>query len=62
MPCSQFFRELFEIRRMIEPATAALAAERATGADLVLLEQAYRAMEASAIAIRSRLVRTWRSC
>jgi len=46
MPHTQFFRELFEIRRMIEPAAAALAAERATGADLALLEQAYRAMEA----------------
>lgn len=46
MPRSQFFRELFEIRRMIEPAAAALAAERASGADLALLEQAYRAMEA----------------
>lgn len=31
---------------MIEPAAAALAAVRATGADLALLEQAYRTMEA----------------
>ena len=46
MPRGQFFRELFEIRRMIEPAAAALAAERATGADFAALEQAYRAMEA----------------
>ena len=46
MPRSQFFRELFEIRRMIEPAAAALAAERATGAHLEALEQAYLAMEA----------------
>jgi DNA-binding FadR family transcriptional regulator len=46
MPRTQFFRELFEIRRMIEPAAAALAAERATGADLAMLEQAYLVMEA----------------
>ena len=46
MPRRDFFRELFEIRRMIEPAAAALAAERATSADFAALEQAYRAMEA----------------
>ena len=46
MLCTQFFRELFEIRRMIEPAAAARAAERATGTDLALREQAHRAMEA----------------
>ena len=46
MPRGQFFRELFEIRRMIEPAAAALAAERATSTDFTALEQAYRAMEA----------------
>ncbi len=34
MPRLQFFRELFEIRRMIEPQGALLAAERATEADI----------------------------
>jgi DNA-binding FadR family transcriptional regulator len=46
IPRTQSFREVFEIRRMIEPAEAAMAAERATSGDIVLLEQAYRAMEA----------------
>lgn len=46
MPRSQFFRGLFEIRTMIEPVAAALAAERATGADLAVLEQTYLVMEA----------------
>jgi GntR family galactonate operon transcriptional repressor len=47
MPRLQFFRELFEIRGMIEPAAAALAAQRATEADLGALADAYRAMEAA---------------
>lgn len=34
MPRMQFFRELFELRRMIEPNAAALAAERATAPDI----------------------------
>jgi DNA-binding FadR family transcriptional regulator len=46
MPRGQFFRELFEIRRMIEPPAAALAAERATESDLVALAEAQAAMEA----------------
>ena len=45
MPRAQFFRELFEIRRMIEPAAAALAAERANDADIAEMELAYAAME-----------------
>jgi DNA-binding FadR family transcriptional regulator len=45
MPRLQFYRELFEIRGMIEPAAAALAAERATAADLDVLSEAYRAMQ-----------------
>jgi DNA-binding FadR family transcriptional regulator len=44
MPRMQFFRELFEIRRMIEPSAAALAAERATEADIAVLETALSAM------------------
>lgn len=45
MPRARFFRELFEIRRMIEPAAAALAAERADAADIAALAQAWSAME-----------------
>jgi GntR family transcriptional regulator, galactonate operon transcriptional repressor len=44
MPRMQFFRELFELRRMIEPPAAALAAERATEDDRRTLAEAYRAM------------------
>jgi DNA-binding FadR family transcriptional regulator len=36
---------LIEARRIIEPAAAALAAKRATGADLARIEQAYLGME-----------------
>jgi DNA-binding FadR family transcriptional regulator len=44
MPRAQFFRELFEIRGMIEPRAAALAAERATERELTQLADAYAAM------------------
>ena len=47
MPPEHFFRELFEIRRMIEPEAAAFAAERATSAEIVAIESAYDAMETS---------------
>ena len=47
MPRTQFFRELFEIRRMIEPPAAALAAERADDADLDEMQRAYAAMESA---------------
>jgi DNA-binding FadR family transcriptional regulator len=46
MPRSQFFRELFEIRRMIEPHAAALAAQRATPEDIDALARAFDAMQA----------------
>ena len=36
---------LFEARRIIEPAAAALAAKRATAVDLAHIEQAYLGME-----------------
>lgn len=45
MPRMQFFRELFEIRRMIEPQAAALAAERATEADIAALASAMEDMK-----------------
>jgi GntR family transcriptional regulator, galactonate operon transcriptional repressor len=47
MPQDRFFRELFEIRRMIEPQAAGHAAERRTEADLVELAAACEAMEAA---------------
>jgi len=44
MPRLEFFKELFEIRRMIEPQGALLAAERATDADIAELKSAFAAM------------------
>jgi GntR family galactonate operon transcriptional repressor len=44
MPRMQFFGELFDLRRMIEPAAAGLAAERATRADVAVLKEALDAM------------------
>lgn len=46
----QFFRELFEVRAMIEPQAAALAAERASAEDLAEIAQAYTAMAAADLA------------
>ena len=45
MPRMQFFRELFEIRRMIEPSAAALAAERANREDIAALKSALADMK-----------------
>lgn len=45
MPPAQFSREVFEIRGMIEPHAAALAAERSTADELAEIEAAYLAME-----------------
>ena len=47
MPPLQFFRELFEVRWMIEPQAVALAAERASADDLAEIAQAYAAMAAA---------------
>jgi DNA-binding FadR family transcriptional regulator len=47
MPPADFFREIFEIRSMIEPQAAELAAERADAADLAEMAAAYQAMEAA---------------
>jgi GntR family galactonate operon transcriptional repressor len=44
MPALQFFTELFEIRAMIEPESAAHAAERAAPADIAEIEAAFQAM------------------
>jgi len=43
-PPAQFFAELFEVRLMIEPEAAVLAAQRATGEDLAEIRAAYQAM------------------
>jgi DNA-binding FadR family transcriptional regulator len=47
MSREQFFVELFEIRMMIEPLAAGLAAERATAAQVDALSAAYAAMESA---------------
>lgn len=47
MPPEAFFRELFEIRRMIEPEAAALAAERGTAAEITRIEKAFDEMAGS---------------
>jgi DNA-binding FadR family transcriptional regulator len=44
---ADFFREIFEVRGMIEPQAAELAAERATDADIAEIQAAYRAMESA---------------
>ena len=45
MPRRQFFQEVFELRRMIEPNAAGLAAERATAADIETIALAYADMQ-----------------
>ena len=47
MAPEEFFRELFEIRRMIEPEAAAAAAVRGTDAEIAAIEVAYELMETS---------------
>jgi DNA-binding FadR family transcriptional regulator len=49
MPRRQFFRELFEIRAMIEPQAAALAAERASDGEIAEIEAAFAAMQAAEV-------------
>jgi GntR family galactonate operon transcriptional repressor len=44
MPPAQFYGELFEIRLMIEPQAAALAATRATQADITEMSEAFAEM------------------
>src|SRR5262245_7633184 len=44
MPPAQFYSELFEIRLMIEPEAAALAASRATQADIAEMSEAFDEM------------------
>lgn len=47
-PREQIVRELFELRRILEPAIAARAAEKATEKEIKALAVAYAAMERSA--------------
>jgi DNA-binding FadR family transcriptional regulator len=47
MPPVDFYREIFEIRGMIEPQAAALAAERAAAEEIGEIAEAYRAMAAA---------------
>jgi DNA-binding FadR family transcriptional regulator len=50
VPEGEFFRSLLTVRRIIEPAAAALAATSGSGEDLARIEAAYRRMEAAATA------------
>ncbi len=47
IPNAAFVRNLFELRRMIEPEAAALSAARASGAALADIEAAFAQMEAA---------------
>jgi DNA-binding FadR family transcriptional regulator len=44
-PFARFIKDLFELRQMIEPQAAAMAARRAGQAEIGRIEQAYRGME-----------------
>jgi GntR family galactonate operon transcriptional repressor len=46
-PDPALLHDLIEVRRIVEPEAAALAAERAVASDLLAMEKAYRAMEAA---------------
>jgi DNA-binding FadR family transcriptional regulator len=46
-PDAEFLGQALELRRMIEPAAARLAAERATDAEIAALYEAYEAMAAA---------------
>lgn len=45
MPLPEFLHSLFEVREIIEPNSAALAAKRATPEQIEKIEKAYHAME-----------------
>jgi DNA-binding FadR family transcriptional regulator len=47
MPNAAFIRNLFELRRMVEPEAAVLAATRANERDIGAIEQAFAAMAAA---------------
>jgi DNA-binding FadR family transcriptional regulator len=50
-PDDRLLNDLFELRRMVEPQAAALAAGRRTEADLVAMAQALQAMEQHSLAV-----------
>lgn len=54
-PSATFVRNLFELRRMIEPEAAALAATRATGAGIADIEVALHAMRQADFASRDSI-------
>lgn len=47
-PNEKFIRDLFELRRFVEPSAARLAAQRRTSADIARIEAAYRGMAGGA--------------
>src|SRR5207249_5155549 len=49
---AQFLRKLTEVRRIVEPAAAELAGERANAREVAGIEEAFRHME-SALAVRA---------
>jgi DNA-binding FadR family transcriptional regulator len=53
IPNAAFVRNLFELRRMIEPEAAALAAERASGEALAEIERAFAQMAAAEAKVES---------
>jgi GntR family transcriptional regulator, galactonate operon transcriptional repressor len=53
MPQAQFYGELFEIRLMIEPQAAGLAATRGTAAEIAAIGEAFASMTAASLTDRS---------
>lgn len=47
-PNEKFIRDLFELRRFVEPSAARLAAQRRSAADIAAIEAAYRGMTENA--------------
>ncbi|MGE0239457.1 MAG: FadR/GntR family transcriptional regulator [Parvibaculaceae bacterium] len=53
MPAQQFYGELFEIRRMIEPSAARLAARRGTHREITAIAEAFARMSQASAGDRS---------
>jgi GntR family galactonate operon transcriptional repressor len=47
-PNEKFIRDLFELRRLVEPSAARLAAQRRSAGDIAAIEAAYKGMQGSA--------------
>jgi len=56
LPPMLFFRDLFDVRRVVEPAAAEIAAEKATRVDLESVEAACRDMEQAEPASEAAIV------